>query len=194
MIGIRTIAGVSAAAALVAVVAVAVPKIPSLFPAQVTASTAAALVGVPAEQVVETRDGAVAFEVVPGPERAMNIYLVTQARDGLTQEHLATIPVPAGLFDDQSSTVWMDWVSCSPLRGIEHPNFIVGGANPPPTHVAVSHASETAAHDMYFLVVLEGSDLADGSVAISLGNGSATTPAAAFDRGDACRGEEIPPH
>ena len=119
---------------------------------------------------------------------------MTQARDGLTQEQLAMIPVPVGLFDDQSSTVWMDWVSCSPPRGLEHPNFIVGGANPPPTNVSVSHAAETAAHDGFFLIVLDGSDLADGSVDVSLGSGRANTPITAFDRADACRGEEIPPH
>jgi hypothetical protein len=193
-LGVRALAGAMGVAALVAAVAIGIPYLGGLLPVSVGAGTAAAVVGVPAEQVVETRDGAVAFEVVADPEPRMNVWLVTRIDDRLSPELLFTIDVPDAFLDDRSATTWMDWVSCSAERGLEHPNVLVGGANPAPQYVDVSAASESALHDRFFVVVLDASDL-DAGVGVSLGEGaSANTPTSAFDRADACTGEEIGPH
>ena len=178
---------------LVVGVAVTAPRLGSMFRVPVTTEAAAALLGIPVAQVVETRDGVVGFEVVVGAEPVMLVYLVRSGDEGLVEELLVRMAVAPELFDDQSATVWGNWISCSAARGLDQPNFVVGGGNPPPEYVGVAQASDTAHVGRFFLSVLGPADIAEPIIA-SMGNASFTTTADAFDGGNACRGEMIREH
>jgi len=186
------LAGTAAAAAVLVVVVLSLPALRSAVRAPLSAESAAALIGVPVEQVAESRDGFVAFEVTRVRNPVMLVYLVRDTPEP-EAELLVRMPVARSIFDDSNATTWGHWFSCSPARGLDQPNFVVGGGDPPPTYVAVTHTSATVRNGPFFLSVLESSDVTE-PVKAEMGNGSFTTPPDAFDQADACTGELIEEH
>jgi hypothetical protein len=188
--------GVAIAAAVTLVVALAayLPRIEGLgagmFRAPLTAAGAAAFVGVPAEQVVETRDGAVLLRVVPGPQPQAQVILVTQTDAGLESSLHAQVPVPLGVLDAGSSLIWSEQLSCAPERGLRQPNMLFGASNPSPTRMTINVPAQGTWHDRLFLFVLEDADLTGHEVLLETGTGSSDRRSGLlFDRGDACTGE-----
>jgi len=185
-------AAITAAVILVIAFTASLPRIgglgAGLFRASLTAERAAGLVGVPIDQVVETRDGVVAIRVTPGPLPRADIILVTETDTGLSENLLTQVPVPPVVLEDGSSSIWSEQLSCAPQRGLRQPNMLFGASNPAPTGLTTSVPAQTTWHGRFFLVVLEDADLQGQEVLLETGSGSDRRSGQLFDRGDACTG------
>ena len=184
--------GAMAAAVVVIALAAQLPRVLDLAGrplTAVTAEAAAAAAGVPANQVVETRDGAVALRLLDGPKQEAQVILVTATQGGLERRTLTQVAVPPVVVDDESSTIWGEVLSCSVESGLQQPNFVFGGGSPAPTEAAINLPAAGISHERFFLFALDNADLSDQQVRVSATNGSAEWPGAMFDRGDTCNGQ-----
>ena len=160
----------------------------------VTAEVAAVVVGVPKNQVVETRDGAIALRLLGSPPREAHVFLVTSVDGRLERRLLTQVAVPRVVLDDESSTIWADFLSCSVESGFQQPNIIFGAASPAPSRATINLPAVGTSHERFFLFVLDVVDLDGQQVRVSVSNGAAEWPGAMFDRGDRCTGEPPRPH
>ena len=182
--------GVMAAGAVLIALVTQLPRVADVLgPSNtaVTAEAAAAVAGVPVNQVVETPDGAIALRLLGSPPREVQVILVTSADGGLHRQVLTQQTVPPMVLDDESSTIWAELLSCSVESGLHQPNLIFGAASLP-TQAAINLPAVGIRHERFFLFVLNDADLDGRLVRVSVTNGSAEWPGAMFDREDECTG------
>lgn len=187
---VRWVGAMAAGAVLVALVT-QLPRVADVLgPSNiaVTADAAAAIAGVPVNQVVETRDGAIALRLLGSPPREAQVILVTSADTGIDRRLLTQVAVPPMVLDDESSTIWAEVLSCSVESELDQPNIIFGAGSPAPTQAAINLSAVGIRHERFFLFVLDDADLDGQLVRVSVTNGSADWPGAMFDRGDECTG------
>lgn len=187
---LRWAAAMAAGAVLVALVTQLPRVADELVPANtaVTAEAAAAVAGVPLNQVVGTRDGAIALRLLGGPPREVQVILVLPADGGLDRRVLTQVAVPPLVLDDESSTIWGEVLSCSVESGLHQPNIIFGAGSSAPTQAAINLPAVGIRAERFFLFVLDDVDLDGQVVKVSVTNGSADWPGTMFDRGDECTG------
>lgn len=187
------VAGVAVVSVAVAVLLTQLPRLVDTarppFSPRVTVDAAASLLDVPAGQVIETRDGAVAVRLSSEEELQAEIYLVTATQSGFQHELLSEAPVPLGVLAEGSELTWFERLSCVPERGLLQPNLFFG-ATSPSEGISVSEPSRTTWEGRLYIVVLDDADLAGVEVDI------ASDPAwfdervgVNFDRRDPCTGE-----
>lgn len=192
------VAALLAATALLIVVLTQLPRIVDVgqLPSGVgvSAESAAAHLGVPASQVVLTRDGAVGLRLVDGVELEAQLLLVRPTSAGPETQLLTQVPVPPGLLDPNTALVWSEQLSCAPERGLEQPNFLFGAA-PSPEKITVSVPARATQQDRLFIVVLEATDLRGQVVRLATDGGPFDERfGLLFERRDACTGELPHPH
>lgn len=189
---IGKVVGVAAAAVLAVALVAQLPRVvPGARP--VDAGAAAAFLGVPRAHVVETRDGAVAIRPISAREPTIEVVLVTRAESGLERHQLARFQVPTG--NRLAVAVWAEPISCSRDSGLQQPNMLVGGSDPPADSVRVGPET-IPLHRGLFLTVFDTLDMQYGAgVSIQLsglpggGSGGMSVPGSAFGRDDGCTGE-----
>lgn len=196
---LAAVGGTVAAAAVAIVVLVQLSGLTVPVNRTVPPAAAARLVGVPVGQTLQTRDGAIVAEVtITDGFQQMQITLVTTGTDGYEAHPLAVFPIPQAMLRENTSAVWGDFVSCSPARGMEQPNILVGGSNPHLKTVEVSTPARTITFDRYMVSVLEERTVDVEELEVTLEGatgpaGGVTWLGSMFDGADACLGEEIDP-
>ena len=190
---IGKVVGVAAAAVLAVALVAQLPRMVPVGARPVSAGDAAAFLGVSRAHVVETRDGAIAIRPISAREPTVEVVLVTQADSGLKTHRLARVQLPTG--NRLATAVWAEPISCSLDRGLQQPNFLVGGSDPPADAVRVA-SQATPSHRGLFLTVFDTVDMHYGagvSVELSglpsIDSANLTVPGTAFGRDDACTGE-----
>jgi len=162
----------------------------SIFRGPLTAREAATFVGVPPEQVVATRDGVVVLRLVPGPRPQAQLLLVSDTDAGLESSLLTQVPVPTGVFEEGSSLIWTEQLSCEPARGLAQPNILFGASDPSPTRMTINVPAQGTWHDRLFLFVLEEATVRpDQWVRLVTGSGEDRRRGLLFDRSDPCTGD-----
>jgi hypothetical protein len=189
------VVGVAVVAVAFAVLLIQLPRLAetaqSPFEPRVTTDAAASFLGVPAGQVIETRDGAVAIRLDRDDVLQAELHLVTATESGLQDELLSVAPVPLGVLAEGSELTWYERLSCAPERGLRQPNLFFGTTSPD-KGIVVSEPSRTTREGRLYIIVLDEADLAGVEVDIGSNPAWFDEPANVgvnFDGGDPCTGE-----